>query len=105
MKEIIFRSDQYYQGILQLRPANKEILFFAVDEIKSSGSCELSKLIETKTGYDLYLTSQRFLQALGIKIKKKFPQGTLKKSKSIYGKNRMTSREVYRVTVCFRLPK
>src|SRR3989344_3101717 len=101
--ELIFRTDQYYQGILQIRPRNKEVLDFSISEIKKSKSCELSKLIETKPGYDLYLTSQRSLQALGIKLKRKFPSGILKKSKSIFGKSRMTSREVYRVTVCFRL--
>ena len=100
--EVIFRSDQYYQGILQLRPRNKEIIDFAIAEIKRNKQGELSKLVETKSGFDLYLTSNVFLITLGAKLKKKF-RGTLKKSRMLYGKNRMTSREVYRVTLCFRL--
>lgn len=101
-KEIIFRSDQYYQGILQLRPHNKQLLEFALAEIKRHPQGELSKLKETKNGFDLYLTSNIFLIALGTKLRKRFP-GILKKSRALYGKHRMTSREIYRVTLCFRL--
>jgi len=101
-REIIYRSDQYYQGILQLRPRNKQLLNFALEEIKRHPQGELSKLVETNTGYDLYLTSNIFLIALGARLRKKFP-GTLKKSRTLYGKHKMTSREIYRVTICFRM--
>lgn len=101
-KEIIYRSDQYYQGILQLRPRERPLLDFALQEIKRHPQGELSKLVETNSGYDLYLTSNIFLIALGAKLRKRFP-GILKKSRTLYGKHKMTSREIYRVTICFRL--
>jgi|SRR3989344_3632137 len=101
-KEIIFRSDQYYQGILQIRPCNKDVLDFAAEQIKHSKYCELSKLIITKFGYDLYVTSNKFLQVLGNRISNNF-KGKIIKSRTLYGKNRMTSREVFRMTICFRV--
>ena len=100
--EIIYRSDQYYQGILQLRPRARPLLEFVLKEIKRHPQGELSKLVETKAGYDLYLTSNIFLIALGAKIRRRFP-GILKKSRQLYGRHKMTSREIYRVTICFRL--
>ncbi|HLC58008.1 MAG TPA: NMD3-related protein [Candidatus Nanoarchaeia archaeon] len=101
-KAIIFRPDQYYQGILQLRPINKKLLDFSIQEIKQSKYCELSKMLETKFGYDLYLTSNKFLQVLGSRLKNKF-RGKLIKSRTLFGRNRMTSRDVYRMTICFRM--
>ncbi len=102
-KEIIYRSDQYFQGILQIRPINKKVLDFSTEQIKASKYCELSKLIENKFGYDLYVTSNKFLQVLGSRLKHRFKEGKIIKSRTLYGKNKMTSREVFRMTICFRL--
>ena len=103
-RELIYREDLYFQGVLQIRPSNIEVLNFAINQIKKSKSCELTKIVEKKEGFDLYLTSQKFVQNLGNRLRKSF-KGTIKKSKTIYGRNKLTSKDVYRVTVCFRLNK
>jgi len=101
-EEIIFRSDNYWQGVLQIRPAKEVLLEFVRNQLTKMKGCEITKMAITKNGYDLYLTSQKGVQLLGNKLKKSFP-GTLKKSRLLHGRNRLTSKNIYRVTVCFRL--
>jgi len=55
-----------------------------------------------RNGIDFYLTSQRYAQSLGKKLKKTF-KGELKISSKLFTVNRQTSKNVYRVNVLFRL--
>ena len=91
----------YYEAILQLRPFNKELIDFALEQIKNS-NCEIVKQEELKTGINLYLSSKRFAVTVSKKLKRKFP-GTVKITRSILTRNRLTSKDIYRATVCFRL--
>ncbi len=98
----IYSKDQYYQAKLQLRPCTKEILDFVYNEIDKRDDCLISKEEELKTGIDIYLTSQKFAQILGRKLKLRF-RGKTVISRTLFGINRMTSKKVYRVTILFRL--
>ncbi|MBI4159223.1 hypothetical protein HY500_03115 [Candidatus Woesearchaeota archaeon] len=98
----IYSKDQYYQAKLQLRPYKKEILDFVYAQIDKRDDCLISKEEELKTGIDLYLTSQKFAQILGRRLKSKF-KGKVVISRSLFGINHMTSKKVYRVTILFRL--
>lgn len=92
----------YYQGILQLRNPNKEVLNFIKNQFKNNKKAWIAKQVKQKTGVDLYISSNKFLLALGKKLKKSF-KGELKTSRKLHSKNRLTSRNVYRVTVLFRV--
>ncbi len=94
-------KDQYYEGILQLRPFNKDVLDYVKKQIEKS-DCLISKEVDLKDGTDLYLTSQRFAISLARKLKRVF-KGEVKISRSIHTRSRVTSKDVYRVTVLFRL--
>src|SRR3989344_2668688 len=98
---VIHQKDQYFEGILQLRPLNKEILDYVKKQIDKS-NCLISKEFNLKYGTDLYLTSQRFTVSLGRKLKRVF-KGEVKISRSLFTTSRFTSKKVYRVTVLFRL--
>ncbi len=92
----------YYEAIIQLRPADKEILKFVNKQIrKQKGKVSIAKIVELKTGVDIYLTSQRFALSLGRVLKKSF-KGELKITRSLYKISRITSKKIYRLTVCFR---
>lgn len=97
----IMENIGYYEGILQLRDADKELIKFAEDDIKKSDRCKIAKKHKIKNGIDYYLTSQRYLVSLGKKIKNKF-RGDLKINRKLYTVNRLTQKRVYRVTVLFR---
>ncbi len=91
----------YYEAILQLRPLNKDLIDFALAQIKNS-NCEIVKQEELKTGINLYLSSKRFAASLSKKLKKQF-SGTVKITKSILTRDKLKSKDIYRTTVCFRL--
>lgn len=98
----ITTNEDYYEAILQLRPSRTDVIDFVVEMLKKRG-VKVTKIIEIKTGIDLYITDQKFARTvLAKQLKKKF-KGTITISKKLYGKNRMSSRLVYRATVLFRL--
>ena len=96
------RSD-YFQGILQLRDINEEILSFVHNQIKKRGDVAITKRIKQPNGLDLYITSQKFIRILGKKLKESFG-GELKVSAKLHTTNRQ-GKELYRVNVLFRLSK
>ena len=99
------RHSDYYEAILQLRPARKDVLEFVFQLVDARNDTKISKIEELKTGYDIYLTSQRFARGtLGKQLKKKFKGRKLVISKALYGQHKLTSRLIYRATVLFRLP-
>jgi len=96
------RHSNYYEAIIQLRPYNEELINFIITRVKARENVKIVKEVQLKTGVDLYLTDQRFARALGKELKRKF-KGKLILSRKLHTRNRMTSKNVYRVTVCFRL--
>lgn len=92
----------YYEAIIQLRPFNKEVFDYIINEIENRKNVYIAKKIEKKYGIDIYITSNSFAMALGKKLKHKF-NGDLKLSRALYCTDRLTSRLLYRVTVLFRL--
>ena len=99
---MIYTNSRYYEGILQVRPNDKQILNYVKKEIEKAGNVFISREIYKKFGTDLYLTNKYFLIQLGRKLKQRF-NGTITRSRSLYKTSRMTSRQVYRTTICFRL--
>ena len=93
---------EYYEGILQLRNPNEEVLNFIRNQFKNNSKVWISKQERLKTGIDLYISSNKFLLSLGKKLKKSF-KGELKTSRKLHSRDRMTSKNVYRVAVLFRL--
>ena len=97
----IYTKDGYYEAILQLRPLDKKVLDYVYSQIIKN-NVAIAKEVELKEGFDLYISSSKFAIMLGKKLKKRFP-GTVKTSRTLFTQNKLTSKRVYRVTVCFRL--
>lgn len=93
----------YYQGILQLRGINDEILDFVNNQIKKRNDVAVTRIVEFPNGMDLYLTSQKFIRILGKKLKDIFG-GELKISSKLHTKNRQ-GKELYRINALFRLSR
>lgn len=96
-----FNKD-YFEGVLQLRNPNKEVIDFIRDNVEKRKDVLITKEKKINNGIDLYFTSQRFLRALGKRLKVKF-NGELKESRKLFTRKRLTSKDVYRVNVMFRL--
>ena len=96
------RAANYYEAIIQLRPKDEEVLHFIIDEVEKRKEVFISEVKPCKTGYDIYVSSQKFARALGKKLKDRF-KGVLKITKTLFSRDRQTSKTLYRATVLFRL--
>ncbi len=96
-------ANEYFEGILQIRNPDDEVLRFIKNQFKKNPKEWIAKTVELKSGgIDYYVSSNKFLRELGRKLKKAF-KGELKESKKFHSINRQTSKMVYRGTVLFRL--
>lgn len=95
------KHSQYFEGILQLRNTDKDVLDFVLNLVEKRDGVSVSKTERVVNGFDLYFTSQKFLQQIGKKLKGNF-NGELKTSVKLFTRNRITGKEVYRVNVLFR---
>ena len=93
----------YYQGILQLRDINDEILNFVRNQIKKRWDAAITKTVKLDNGVDFYITSQKFIRILGKKLKESFG-GELNVSSQLHTKSRH-GKDLYRVNVLFKLSK
>jgi NMD protein affecting ribosome stability and mRNA decay len=94
-------NGRYYEGILQLR--GKDITQ-ALALVKSSlqEGVFINKIVEHKQGVDLYLTSKNFLHKISKILNDNFG-GEVLFSKRIFSRDKMTSKDIWRVSVLFRL--
>jgi len=113
------QNPDYFEGILQLRNPSDEAINFVENQFKLRNSKKsegleksknfqknnekvwIAKQVNLKTGIDLYVSSNKFLMQLGKKLKKSF-KGKLILSRKLHTRNHLTSKNVYRLTVCFR---
>ena len=96
-------ANNYFEGILQLRNPTKEVRKFVKELIERTLRVFVAKEEKVTNGFDLYLSSNRFLVNSGRKLQNKFG-GEIKISSKLHTRKRLTSKEVYRVTVLFRRP-
>lgn len=92
----------YFEGILQLRNPNEEILNFMTNQIQKNKQ-KLAKTEELKQGIDMYFQNKKFMASLATKIIKEFG-GKTKKTATLHTKNKLTSKELYRQTIFIEFP-
>lgn len=99
---------EYFEAIIQLRceaddlSRLEEVLRFIQNRIKARPKVFISKIKELPTGIDIYISSQSYARSIGKKLKKSF-QGDLKITRTLHTMDRMTSKQIYRGTILFRL--
>ena len=95
-----FARPNYYQGILQLRDVDNEVVDFVKNQIDKRNDVLITKTVKAGNGIDMYITSQKFIRILGKKLKESFG-GELKTSIKLHTKSR-TGKDLYRVNVLFK---
>ena len=95
------KHSKYYEGILQLRNPNKEILDFFQGLMNKRQDVFISKVEELKNGMDIYLSSKKYLRQIGKNLQQKFG-GELVISAEHYSRDRITSKDMFRVSVMYR---
>ena len=94
--------DGYFEGILQLRNPNKEVIEYIAKRMEEE-NIFVAKQHEEKDGIDLYISSRKFLQNLAQKLQKQFG-GEMRISPTLFSRNNQTSKDIYRITVYYKLP-
>jgi NMD protein affecting ribosome stability and mRNA decay len=94
------KPEQYFEGVLQLRNPTQDIIDFVARQIEKTDDVWVAKTKQHKSGIDLYLSSNKFLKHIGKKLNSSFC-GELKESRSLFSKNRLTSKAIYRGCVLF----
>lgn len=95
---------QYFESTIQLRPRDEELLDFVINIVDKNPAVFISLMEEKKEGFDLLFSSNKVAMAIGKKLKKSF-KGELKTSRHIFGRDKLRSKDLWRVTVCFRRDK
>ena len=96
------KPPQYFEGTLQLRECSKEAVQFVRDAIEADPYVHIAKEKKLKNGLDLFLSSNKFMRKLGRTLRKKFG-GVVTESVKLFTRDRQSSKEVYRLTVLFRM--
>jgi len=99
VKELVLARPNYYQGVLQLRTHNSDIIDFIYAQVDKAGDVAITKQAKMPDGMDMYMTSQAFLRKLGKKLRESFG-GEMRTSARLHTK--IKGKEVYRVTVLYR---
>lgn len=94
----------YFEGILQIRDPTKDIINFIENKIKAKPNVFISKIVKAKNGFDYYISDKKYIQNLGRRLQKEFG-GELKISPKLFSRDHLTSKDIYRVNVLFRLSK
>lgn len=95
------KHSEYFEAIIQLRPLNKELYNWVINDIENH-KIGISKELVTKNGFDIYIDSNNYALSLGKKLKKRF-DGKVTLSRALHSTHRLTSKQLFRVTLLFRL--
>lgn len=103
------QGTQYFEGILQLRSSNEEVLskahaYVMDDSINAKAKgVFINNVEDVKNGVDVYYSSQKYIKNLGSRLVKQFG-GILKVTPTLFSHNKQTSKDLYRVTVAVHFP-
>lgn len=98
---MLYSNNDYFEAKLQLRPYDRELTDYAKKLMENNKNILIAKESEYKYGVDFLTTSQKETQNIAKQLKKRF-KGKIVISRKLFKIHRLTSKKVYRVTVCFR---
>jgi len=97
-------DSQYFEGTLQLRAANPELIDFVRKDIAAhtKDGVHITKESGKGKSRDFQLTSTKYMRQLGKRLKSRF-NGELTETAKLFTRDKQTSKEVYRTNVLFKL--
>lgn len=98
VRDLTGKHPQYYEGTLQLRNINQEMVDFVHDEIDRVGM-RIAKETPVHDGLDIQLTDKSLMKALAKTLQSLFG-GEYKESATLFTK--IDGKDVYRLTILFR---
>ncbi len=95
-------GSEYYEGVLQIRNASMEVKDFVKNHVNKSDFF-VNKLVDKGSSVDFYLTSKKEQVIIAKKIVNHFG-GLIENNAKLFSKDRMTSKEIFRVNTLVILP-
>ena len=93
---------QYFEGTLQVRNETRESVKFLKEYLKHT-SATIAKEEREKNGTDYYLTVKAEVERTARALQERFG-GAIRSSARLFSRNKMTSKDIYRVTWFVELP-
>ncbi len=93
----------YWEAKIQLRPLNEELIRIVIAMIDKRDDVRIARIELLKTGIDIYLSSRKFAAIIAKRLKLRYKTGKVLVTKQLFSRSRQTSKDIYRVTVLFRL--
>lgn len=93
---------EYFEGQLQMRGINKEVLDYVQKRITNEGEQVPTVVTHSKNDLDYYVSSRRLIHKIGVELKAKYG-GFVKESAQLFSRNHMTSKNVYRLNVFYKM--
>ncbi|MFA6073418.1 MAG: NMD3-related protein [Candidatus Woesearchaeota archaeon] len=92
----------YFEGILQLRNARPDVKEY-IKNYASKHKVFINKVVEKDKDVDYFFVRKRQLQPLALKLMRNFG-ATLDNNAQLFSRNRLTSRDIFRVNVLVSIP-
>lgn len=99
-------KSQYFEGILQLKNYDDEIIRYVLNQISkvNDKGVFITKEKVKKNSVDYYITKKNFMHTLAEKLRKEFG-GIVKKSENLHSFDKQESKNLYRLTVLVEFPE
>jgi len=95
--------NDYYEGILQLRDIEQDVLDFVFSQFEKN-KISIAKIVELKSGCDIYSSSNKFSRKIAKKLFKEYG-GELKESPQLFSRSEQEGRNIYRLNVLYKASK
>ncbi|MCC7575042.1 hypothetical protein KO361_05605 [Candidatus Woesearchaeota archaeon] len=96
-------GSNYFEGILQLRNADKSVKIFVNNLIDSMSEVYVNKIIDKKDSVDYYFVSKKFLGRVAEKIVEEYG-AFMDSNAQLFTQDKISSKELFRVNVVVHIP-
>ena len=94
--------DEYFEGTLQLRNADREVVDYTYELVRAEKNAEVSKVVGiSDKNYDLFFTNKKPLRKIALALQRRFGGEVLNTSK-IFTMDKDTQKDINRDTSLFR---
>jgi NMD protein affecting ribosome stability and mRNA decay len=100
------KGTKYFEGIIQLRNASPEALFFVKNDLhkmRKKGIYLNKEVHYNEKDSDLYVTDQSYARTIAEKTRRHFG-GTVKKNAQLFSKDWQTAKDIFRLNILLELP-
>lgn len=95
------KGTPYFVSTIQLRPKDDEMLEFVKNQAEKDEDAFIAKVVELKDGYNVLLSTNKIAMKISRKLNKSY-KGELKITRKHFSRDRLKSKDLFRVTVFFK---